>query len=241
MLELRAADRSVVEIAQAVTAEGRPVSHATVWQVLKTEGLERLGARPAAARGAAPPRSPSVKAKALQTWPAGARYESDHAGLFLLLPALVELGFADAVAHAGYPATRVLSAWHSMGSLLACKLARRGRIHHVNDLVADPAVGLAVGLNVLPKTTHLSGYSHRVRREANQALLSRLAGRLVELGITPPAAKGSTSTSTPSATTATNRRWSATTCRNGHNRPPACCRSSPRTTPPKRWSTPTPT
>ncbi len=183
VLALRAADRSITEIAEAITAEGTPVSHDTVWQVLKAEGLERLGPRPAAARGAAPPRSPAVKARPLGDWPAGTRFESDHAGLFLLLPALVELGFADAVADAGYPSTRVLTSWHSMGSLLACKLARHRRLHHVHDLVADPAAGLAVGLNVLPKTTHLSGYSHRVRRQANEKLLAALAGRLVELGV----------------------------------------------------------
>ncbi len=183
VLELRAADRSVTEIAATITREGIPVSHDTVWQVLRAEGLERLSPRPAAARGSAPPRSPSVKTKALDDWPVGARYESDHAGLFLLLPAIVTLGFADAAAGSGYPSTRALSSRHSMTSLLLCKLARRGRIHHVDDLVADPAVGLMVGLNVLPKSTHLSSYSHRVRREANQTLLSRLTSRLLELGV----------------------------------------------------------
>ena len=70
-----------------------------------------------------------------------------------------------------------------MTSLLLCKLARHRRIHHVEDLVADPAIGLIVGLNSLPKTTYLSGYSHRVERSCNQRLLAALAGRLVDLGL----------------------------------------------------------
>lgn len=185
VLELRARDLSITAIAKILTDEGMPVSHDTVWQVLKTEGLERLAVR-GAGRPPPPvsaPRTPTVKVKTLSDWPAGMRIDSEHAGLLLLLPAMVELGYADAVKTAGYPSTRALSSWHSMASLLVCKLARHRRIHHIEDLAADPAVGLAVGLNTLPKTTHLSGYSHRVERTSNRRLLATLAGRLVELGM----------------------------------------------------------
>lgn len=185
VLQLRARDLSITAIADILTDEGMPVSHDTVWQVLQSEGLERLAVR-GAGRPPPPspvPRTPTVKVKALEQWPAGARIDTEHAGLFLLLPALVELGYADAVAAAKYPSTTVLSSWHSMASLLLCKLARHRRIHHVEDLVADPAIGLVVGLNSLPKTTHLAGYSHRVERTSNQALLAALAGRLIELGL----------------------------------------------------------
>jgi transposase len=182
VLALRATDRSITEIAEQLTAEGSPVSHDTVWQILRAEGIERLTVRAAAERGAAA-RAPATKAKPLEGWPAGARIASEHAGLFLLLPAICDLGFHGAVAAAGYPGTKALSAWHSLASLLLCKLARHKRIHHVADLVADPGVGLAVGLNVLPKTSHLAGYSHRVPRSANEALLSHLVKRTLEVGL----------------------------------------------------------
>lgn len=185
VLELRARDLSVTQIAKILTGEGMPVSHDTVWQVLKTEGLERLAVRGAGRPPPAAPaaRTPAIKVKALSPWPAGMRIETEHAGLLLLLPALVELGYQRAVEQARYPSTRALSSWHSMASLLLCKLARHRRIHHVEDLVNDPAAGLVAGLNSLPKTTHLSGYSHRVERASNQRLLAALAGRLVELGM----------------------------------------------------------
>ena len=185
VLELRARDLSITAIADILTDEGMPVSHDTVWQVLTAEGLERLAVR-GAGRPPPPapvPRTPTVKVKPLERWPAGMRIETEHAGLYLLLPAMVELGFAEAVTQARYPSTKALSSWHSMTSLLLCKLARHRRIHHVEDLVNDPALGLVVGLNSLPKTTHLSGYSHRVERTSNQRLLAALAGRLIELGM----------------------------------------------------------
>src|SRR5665647_2119564 len=89
VLVLRAEDQSVTEIANALTAQGSPVSAQTVWAILKSEGLERLERR----RPAGPaPRLEPAKAKAIGHWPTGARYDCDHAGLYLLLPAMAELG-----------------------------------------------------------------------------------------------------------------------------------------------------
>lgn len=182
VLELRAADRSVSEIAQALRAEGRPVSAQTVWSILTAEGIERLPRRDRTARGA-PPRTPPVKARALPDWPAGASLPCDHAGLFLLVPAMVELGLHELVRAAGYPGTSQLSSWHSMGSLLLTKLARYGRISHVEALGADPGIGLLLGLVALPKATHLGSYSHRVRRSVNETLQRGLVKQLRALGL----------------------------------------------------------
>jgi hypothetical protein len=185
VLELRARDLSITQIADILTDEGTPVSHDTVWQVLKGEGLERLAVRGA---GRPPPpapaaRTPTVKVKPLE--PVAGR-DADRHRTCRAVSAAARAGRARlrrGGQAARYPSTRALSSWHSMASLLLCKLARHRRIHHVEDLVADPAVGLVVGLNSLPKTTHLSGYSHRVERTSNQRLLAALAGRLIELGV----------------------------------------------------------
>ena len=182
ILALRAADRSVVEIAAALTEAGAPVSAQTVWTVLAAEGLERLPRRRVAERGA-PPRATPVKAARLPAWPAGVVVDCDFAGLFLLLPAMVELGVSELIRDAGYPATQVLSAFHSLGTLLLAKCARRPRVSHVEALGADPGLGLALGLTALPKATHLTSYSYRVRRESNARLLAALVGRLREVGL----------------------------------------------------------
>src|SRR5664280_2132499 len=180
VLVLRAADHSVTEIAQALTAQGDAVSAQTVWAILKSEGLERLERRGPA--GPAPRLEP-VTAKALGAWPTGARYDCDHAGLYLLLPAMVELGLDQLIGAANYPGTKVLSSFHSMASLLMLKCSRRPRAGNAFPLGADPGLGLALGLLALPKATHLTSYSYRVRRASNLARLEGLGRQCRQVGL----------------------------------------------------------
>jgi len=183
VLELRARDRSVTEIAQALSAEGTPVSAQTVWAILDTEGLQRLERRPAAQRGAPAPRLEPIKARAIPFWPAGESIACDHAGLFLLVPGIVELGLHELISTCRYPSTKALSAWHSLGSLLLAKCARKPRVSHTHALADDDALGLLLGLTALPKATHLTSYSYRVRRASNEQLLTGVTRRLRELGL----------------------------------------------------------
>jgi hypothetical protein len=180
VLVLRSRNLSVTEIAARLAADGTPVSAQTVWAILHAEGIERLERR---GPGGPPPRTEPVKAKAVRDWPAGATWRCDHAGLYLLLPALVEVGFDQLVGAARYPGTMVLSAFHSVSSLLLLKCSRRGRVANAFPLGADPGLGLALGLVALPKATHLTSYSYRVRRSSNLALLEGLARRCREVGL----------------------------------------------------------
>jgi transposase len=182
ILALRAADHSVTEIAAALTAEGLPVSAQTVWQILDRDGLPRLPRRDETRRGS-PTRLDAVKAAALPAWPANTRLPCDHAGLLLLLPAMVDLGLHQLIASAGYPATKTLSAGQSIGALLLAKCARRPRIHHIDSLTDDTGLAFTLGLTALPKATHLGTYSHRVRRESNQKLLTGLVTALRRHGL----------------------------------------------------------
>jgi hypothetical protein len=182
VLALRAADRSIEEIAAALGTAGTPVSAQTVWTILQAEGLERLPRRTARERGA-PPRLEPVKARALEAWPAGRSVACDHAGLLLLVPGIVELGLPELVRAAGHPSTTVLGAWQSLGALLLAKCARTARVSHSDALSDDPGLGLLLGLTALPKATHLSSYSYRVRRASSERLLGSVTRRLRELGL----------------------------------------------------------
>jgi transposase len=183
VLELRAAGHSVTEIAAACTSEGLPVSAQTCWQILDAEGLPRLPRRDDGRRGP-PARLDPVKAAALPGWPdAPADLPCDHAGLLLLLPAMTQAGLPDLVSSAGYPSTRDLSSWQSIGTLLLAKCARQPRVSHAGTLADDEGLAFTLGLTALPKATHLGTYSWRVRRESNHKLLTGLVQALRPLGL----------------------------------------------------------
>ena len=179
VLELRAQELSVTEIAERISGEGTPVSAPTVWAILHAEGIERLGRR----QSGPAPRLEPVKARAISDWPAGAGMDCDHAGMYLLLPAMVELGLDQLIQGAHYPSTSVLSSFHSVASLLLLKCSRRGRAANAFPLGGDPGLGLAVGLSAVPKATHLTSYSYRVRRSSNVALLEALARQARAVGL----------------------------------------------------------
>ncbi|MGH3096704.1 MAG: hypothetical protein ACRDMV_11985 [Streptosporangiales bacterium] len=183
VLELRADGHSVTEIAAALTAEGMPISAQTAWQILDAEGIPRLPRRDGGRRGP-PAKLAPVKAAKLPGWPATATaLPCDHAGLLLLFPAIAQLRLPELIHSAGYPSTRALSAWQSIGTLLLAKCARRPRIHHVDALTDDQGLAFTLGLTSLPKATHLGTYSWRVRRQSNQTLLTSLVQALRPLGL----------------------------------------------------------
>ena len=183
VLELRGAGHSVTEIAAALTREGMPVSAQTCWQILDAEGLPRLGRRDAGRRGP-PARLDPVKAAALPGWPAApASLPCDHAGLLLLFPAICDTSLPDLVSQAGYPSTGALTSWHSIGTLLLAKCARKPRLSHAGTLADDEGLAFTLGLTALPKTTHLGTYSWRVRRDSNQKLLTGLVKALRPPGL----------------------------------------------------------
>jgi hypothetical protein len=96
---------------------------------------------------------------------------------------IVELGLHELVSASGYPSTKVLSAWQSLASLLLAKCARTPRASHTHALADDDALGVLLGLTALPKSTHLTSYSYRVRRSSNEQLLAGLTRRLRQLGL----------------------------------------------------------
>jgi hypothetical protein len=183
VLALRAAGHSVTEIAAALTAEGLPLSPQTCWQILDAEGIRRLPRRDEGRRGP-PARLDVAQAAKLPGWPAaGTALPCDHAGLLLLFPAMAEVGLPALVRAAGYPSTRQLSSWQSVGTLLLAKCARKARVHHIGSLTDDAGLAFTLGLTSLPKATHLGSYSWRVRREANHKLLAGLVTALRPLGL----------------------------------------------------------
>jgi transposase len=181
-LALRREGRSLAEITRALKAAGTPLGRTATWEVVGEEGLGRLPVEAPTPASLALP-APKAQRLGVGDWPREGTLSSEHAGLFLLVPELLELDVPGLLAAAGYPGTRQLSAVNSLLALLALKLYERRRRSHVYDVVHDTALGVFCGLTALPKRSHLSGYSYRTTRAHNQALLKALVPRQQAAGL----------------------------------------------------------
>src|SRR4030066_1011921 len=75
------------------------------------------------------------------------------------------------VARCRFPGTKMIPAEHAVRAALLLRLLGKPRRSHVMDLVFDPGVALAAGLNAIPKATFMSQYSSRLGRKAIVELL----------------------------------------------------------------------
>jgi transposase len=186
VIELRRQRHGIEEIVSELERVGTPLSRTAVWEILREAGLSRMP-KPAAAPKPEPEperlAAPKVRVLADEDWPTSGAIQTQHAGLFLLVPELIALDVAGLIEAAGWPSTSQLEAVHSVLSLLALKLSGRRRRSHVQSVVHDPALGLFGGLNVLPKTWHLTTYSYRTTRTQQLAFFEALQPRLRDAGL----------------------------------------------------------
>jgi transposase len=183
VVALRSEGRSLEQIGRALQAAGAGLSRTAIWEILSDAGMGRLKAGETEAPAPAAPVAPKTRRLRDDDWPRIGTLRSEHAGLFLLVPELVELDLPGLVKAAGYPGTSQLAAVNSLLALLALKLYERRRRSHVADVVHDSALGLFCGLTALPKRTHLTGYSYRTTRAHNHALLGALVDRQRAVGL----------------------------------------------------------
>ena len=185
VIELRRQRHGIEEIVSELERTGTPLSRTAVWEILREEGLSRMPKPRPAKPERAPERLAAEKVRVLADadWPTEGQVQTQHAGLFLLIPELVALDLPGLVKAAGWPSTSQLPAIRSVLSLLALKLSGRRRRSHVRVVVHDPALGAFAGLNVLPKTWHLTTYSYRTSRSQQVAFFEALQPRLREAGL----------------------------------------------------------
>jgi len=173
VLRLRAAGYSVTEITEVLAEGPTPLNRTGVWEICRDEGYERLPTR-------APSDRPALRQRQARTrvivWPQRPVMDvSCYAGLWLWVPALVELDLPGAVRSARMPGTREVPALASVLSLLALKAIGARRTSHVDDVALDAGLAVFAGLESLPKATALGTYSYRLSRARNQSLLAALA------------------------------------------------------------------
>lgn len=181
VMKLRAGGHSVTEIAQALSRSDTPLSRTGVWEILASEGHERLAPRAPGRRGV--PARDSPPRTRVMSWPeAPVRRASEYAGVLLLVPGLVALDLLGAVEKAQLPGTREVPAICSLLSLLGLKAIGRRRVSHVDDVCADPGLSLFAGLESLPKASSLGSYSYRLDRARTKGLLTSLGPAMLRSG-----------------------------------------------------------
>ncbi len=186
-IRLRRERHGLDEIVSELARAGTPLARTAAWEVLGEAGLARMG-KPAAPEPSPAPapatlRAPKVHVREEDEWPQTGSVPTAHAGLFLLIGELLALDLPGLVSAADWPSTSQLPALRSVLGLMALKLSGRRRRSHVKNVVHDPALGIFAGLNVLPKTWHLSTYSYRTRRAQQLAFFEALQPRLTDAGL----------------------------------------------------------
>ncbi len=178
VIQLRKKNCSVYDIARVLKEKNHHLSARSVWEILREAGFSRLPRRldeerPDYAKPEAAPRAD----RRLLDLTSDLSFDTDAAGLFLLLPDIVDLKIHEHVRKAGYPGTKAIPALQYFLSLLALKLLSKERYSHVMDCCHDPGLGLFAGLNAIPKTTALTTYSYRITSNRNLQFLQSLVRR----------------------------------------------------------------
>jgi len=170
-IEMRKKNRSVYEISAALKEEGIPLSPTAVREILRAEGFAALPRRLEEERTQFPRPSAEETANVNEFRLAPCKFTTQCGGLFLFVPDLIRLNLDSVAAKAKLPGSKMIPSGHALRAAMALKLWSIERKSHIMPLVADRGLALFSGLNVIPKKSYLSEYSHRVPSKQVQRLL----------------------------------------------------------------------
>lgn len=183
IVELRKQNLSIYDISEALKKGGVSRSPVAVAAALKEEGFAKLPRRADEERPerVRPTRGDRADVCMLSLEPR--TLSTKFGGLFLFLPALVEMSFDRVLGRCGLPGTKMVPATHAMRSLLALKLFGNRRHVHVMSAVLDEGLALFAGLNVVPKRSFLTEYSCRVAPSCYPKLMRCWFDAMAGLGL----------------------------------------------------------
>jgi len=180
IVELRKQNHSVYEISETLREEGIRLSPTAVREVLKQDGFAPLPRRLDEERPSQPHPTIEPVANLVNFSMAPRQFTTTCGGLFLFLPDLLRLELEQLAQAARLPGSQMIPAPHALRACLALKLWSLERKSHVMALVTDEGLALFCGLNVIPKKSYLSEYSHRIDGSQTTQLLeawhARVAG-----------------------------------------------------------------
>jgi transposase len=183
IIRLRKQNLSIYDISRALRKEDIQRTPAAVAKVLQEEGFAKLPRRADEERPETPKPVQADRADVRALSLAPGAIHTKFGGLFLFLPALVEMGFNRVIGHCGLPGTKMVPAAHAMRSLLALKLHGSRRHTHVMSAVLDEGLALFAGLNVTPKRSFLTEYSCRIPPACYPKLMRHWFDAMTRLGL----------------------------------------------------------
>lgn len=176
IVNLRKKNLSVPDIKAIMDSRKINVSEKQINIILTNDGFSRLPRRTRNEKDAS---HSQVKIEAQKSSKLVLTEEQDiitsqSAGIFCFLPYLQKLGVMEAIKESKYPSTSATSKTNSILAFLALKLSNFSRYTSDDQWCMDSGLGMFAGLNVLPKSSWYTSYSHRVTREMNIGFLKSL-------------------------------------------------------------------
>jgi len=180
---MRKRNLSVYDMQRELAAAGHTISINSLSVLLREEGFSRLPRRADDERPATvkPEVADVADVRHLDLSPSS--FRTPLAGLFLFVPLLDHIDLDGIVTAARLPSSRMIPAAQAVRSLLALKLIGTERKSHVMDLVADQAIALFAGINVVPKRSYLAAYSSRIDHKACLRFMDAWLEQVEQVGL----------------------------------------------------------
>ncbi len=183
ILKLRKRYLSVSDIKAVLDVQEYKVSEAYIYQVIKKDGFSRLPRRSKLIKQS----DGIIKIEAPKSVMIDFSRDSfsgqNSLGVLCLIPYLQKYGIDRLIENSAYPETQAINKLSSILAFVGLKLSNVRR-YTADDLwCMDRGLGLFAGLNVLPKTSWFSSYSHRVTSGMNREFLKDLMSIYLREGL----------------------------------------------------------
>jgi len=174
IISLRKKYLSVSDIKSIIDSQGLDISETFIYKIIKKEGFARLPRRGLQIKNETISNSFINAPKATLIKKTKENFSSSNLGILCFVPYIVKYGIDKLILKSKYPEIKSIPKINSILSFLALKLSNISRYTKDDIWCMDRGMGLFAGLNVLPKASWLSSYSHRVTKEMNISFLRGL-------------------------------------------------------------------
>jgi len=174
IIDLRKKYMSVSDIKAVLDAQNKIISEKHIYNILKKDGFARLPKRRQKERNM-PQKVAAITAPKPSLLISNCEeFNTQNAGVLCFLPYIKKYGIDKIIEASGYYGTKLLPKLNSILAFIALKLVNVRRYSSDDLWCMDRGLGLFAGLNVLPKASWFTSYSHRITREMNLTFLREL-------------------------------------------------------------------